>query len=104
MKRILYKLTDWLVKVTKYPTIQCNNTIIEIKDCERIRCQQLVPFDRLQQLDFSDPGVIPARIRNEIAVKVADHVIVSAEQRPDGVLYSADIFIKNYPKNDKMTL
>lgn len=97
MKRILYKLTDWLLKVTKYPTIQCNNTVIDIPQCKRAIAQEKISWRQMTEMERMPNymQMYERKVKEAMALRIAGDIETFTVRTDDGIIVRADVVYRD---------
>lgn len=71
--------------------------IVDFKSLQRVRTQEIVTYHLLDQTRPGIKHLIERRVREAFAAKVAELAEVREEPTPDGVKFSCDMLVINYP-------
>lgn len=96
--KLLRKITGWLVKKTDYELALPVQTIyVQPQDFKRFRCQHTIPYyewhSAQEKLVESDYFI--KKFKYQVVDKLLNEITIKADETPDGVMYSADLFFKN---------
>lgn len=94
MKKLLYRLTGWLVKKTGYvPQQPIQQIFIKPEGFKRIHCQNLVNWFEWNNKQLT-PDYFSRGFKYQVANKLMDEVIIKVEETPEGILYTTDLLFK----------
>lgn len=68
---------------------------------QRVRAQEVISYGLLAQTRPGIKTMIEHRVKEALATKVAELAEVREEPTPDGVKYSCDMLMVNFPKPDE---
>lgn len=97
MKKILKRITAWLVKKTDYVPqlpIPIQPIIIKPEDLKKLHCQHLVDWFEWKNSHFP-PDCYIKDLKYQMANRLMEEIIVKAEETPDGVMMSCDLLFKS---------
>lgn len=97
MKKLLHKLTGWLVKKTNYTPelpLPIQPIIITPENLKRYHAEHIVPYQ--EHMFFEDrEGAYIKTFRFDIANELLNEIIIKAEEVPEGIKYSCDLLMEN---------
>jgi len=94
MKKILNRLTGWLVKKTGY-MIPIEPIIIKPKELKRFRLQNLISWFELERSAYlTEDDYVKGFIR-VVMNELIKQIEVKREKTPDGIVVSVDLLFKN---------
>lgn len=96
MKKILRKLTGWLVQKTNYTPeflLPIQPIIIKPEDLKKFHAQHIVPYPEwlLRQVE---PDCFVREFKYKLVDELLKEIQVKVEETPEGVMYSADLLFK----------
>ena len=97
MKKILRKITGWMVKKTNYTPelpLSIQPIIIKPEDLKKFHAQQIVNY-----YEWYAAQVSPDCFVNQFKYKLVDELLkeieIKIDKTTDGVMYSADLLFRN---------
>lgn len=97
MKKLLRKLTGWMVKKTNYTPampLSIQPIIIKPEDLKKFHAQQIVNYYELHINPMPIDWYI-TQFREEVMNAFINEIEIKTEETPDGVMYSADLLFRN---------
>ena len=97
MKKLLRKLTGWMVRKTNYTPeipLQIQPIIIKPEDFKKFHAQHLINWHEWYAAKV-EPDFFVKTFKYELMKQFMEEIIVKAEETPDGVMYSCDLLFKN---------
>lgn len=94
LKKIKEKLAKWVVK--DIPIIQSpiQPIIIKPEDLKKFHAQHLINWHEWYMAKV-EPDYYVKTFKYGLVDELLKEIIIKAEETPEGVLYSADLFFKN---------
>jgi hypothetical protein len=93
MRKLLYKLTGWLVKKTNY-ALPIEPVTITPANMKKFHAQRLIPWH-----EWNSSYVIPVYFQQEFKSQIVNEFIkeidINKEEVPEGILYTADLLFKS---------
>ena len=101
LQQLIANACFWLLRKCgcRVPVIRPVN--ITPRDMQRVRAQEIVTYHLLDQTRPGIKHLIERRIKEAFAAKVAELAEVNLEVMPDGMRFSCDMLMINYPKPDE---
>ena len=101
MKNKLIQALLWALAKLGYQIPVVKPVIVDFKSLQRVRAQEVISYDLLAQTRPGIKTMIEHRVKEALAAKVAELAEVREEPTPDGVKYSCDMLMINFPKPDE---
>lgn len=101
MKKILQRLTGWLVKKTDYVPqlpMPVQPIIIKPEDLQHFKAQKAVSKYEWYNRKV-EPDYYVRTLKYEVAEKFVDLMQIKADETPDYIIYSVDLLFKNLVNN-----
>lgn len=97
MKKLLRKLTGWMVAKTNYTPelpLSIQPIIITPQDLKKFHAQHIVNYYELHTNPMPI-GWYVTQFREEVMNAFINEIEIKTEETPDGVIYSADLLFRN---------
>ena len=95
MKKLLRKITGWLIKKTDYELALPVQTIyIKPQGFKQFHCQHLVNWNEYQYNPLPKDWYV-CKFKEEVMESLSSEIEIKTEETPDGVCYSCDLLFKN---------
>lgn len=98
MRNKLIAALKWALRKLGYQIPVIKPVIVDFKSLQRVRAQEILTYHLLGQTRPGIKHLIERRIKEAFAAKVAELAEVREEPTPDGVKFSCDMLVINYPK------
>ena len=100
VQQLIANACFWLLKKCgcRVPVVRPVNITITPRDMQRVRAQETVTYHLLDQTRPGIKHLIERRVREAMAAKIAEMCEVREEPTPDGLKYSCDLLVCNFPK------
>lgn len=98
MKSKLIQTLLWALAKLGYHIPVVKPVIIDFKSLQRVRTQEVISYGLLAQTRPGIKTMIEHRVKEAFAAKVAELAEVNLEVTPDGMKFSCDMLVTNYPK------
>ena len=89
MRKLLYKLTAWLVKKTNY-ALPIEPVTITPANMKKFHAQHLVNWFEWHNTPFT-PDCFVKGFKYQIVNEFINEIQIKVEETPEGILYSADL-------------
>lgn len=96
MKKLLRKLTGWMVKKTNYTPellLPIQPIIINPEDLQHIKMQKAVSKHEWYAAQV-EPDCFVKQFKYDVANNLLDIIQIKADETPDCIVYSVDILFK----------
>lgn len=103
VQQLIANACFWLLKKCgcRVPVVRPVNITITPRDMQRVRAQETVTYHLLDQTRPGIKTMIEHRVKEAFAAKVAELAEVNLEVTPDGMRFSCDMLMINFPKPDE---
>lgn len=91
LKKIKEKLARWVMKDMPLPI---QPIIVENQNLKKIHAQHLVDWFEWKNTQFT-PDCFIKGFKYQLVNELLDEIIIKVEEKPEGVMYSADLFFQN---------
>lgn len=95
MRKLKYKLIKYLIKKWDYDIpLPVINTTITPQDMKKFHAQHLVDWFEWKNSPFT-PDCFIKGFKYQVVNDLLDEIIIKVEEKPEGVMYSSDLLLKN---------
>lgn len=98
MRKRIINILLWALHKLGYQIPVIKPVIVDFKSLQRVRAQETVTYHLLDQTRPGIKHLIERRVREAMAAKIAEMCEVREEPTPDGLKYSCDLLVCNFPK------
>lgn len=97
MKKLLRKLTGWMVKKTNYTPalpLSIQPIIIKPEDLKKFHAQHIIPYHEWYAAQVS-PDCFVNQFKYKLVDELLKEIEIKIDKTTDGVMYSADLLFRN---------
>lgn len=99
MKKLIRKITGWLIKKTNYTPelpLSIQPIIITPQDLKKFHTQNIIPYYMWNTVDrWVDPDCFVKQFKYKLVDELLKEIQIKVDETPDGVMYSADLLFRN---------
>ncbi len=98
LQQLIASICFWVLRKCGCRVPVIRPVTITPRDMQRVRAQEIITYHLLDQTRPGIKTMIEHRVKEAFAAKVAELAEVMEEPTPDGLKYSCDMLVLNYPK------